>query len=139
MKLTDCQLNQFIAHFSQFTPGGCTCPVCGDKHWNVNDTLFQSLEFTGLDLKIGKGMSMLPFIVLTCNTCSYTMFFNAIKCGVLKIEDLECLVLIFVTAFSAIFAVACFIARWSNVKILYKNIDDVKLDIHDIELKLQHE
>lgn len=89
MKLTDCQLKQFIAQFSQFAPGGCTCPVCGNKHWNVSDTLFQSLEFTGLDLKIGKGMSMLPFIVLTCKTCSYTMFFNAITCGVLKIEDLE--------------------------------------------------
>lgn len=50
-----------------------------------------------------------------------------------------CLVLLLVTVFSAIFAVVCFIARRTNVKILYKNIDDVKLDIHDIELKLQHE
>lgn len=87
MKLTDCQLKQFIAQFSKFAPGGCTCPVCGDKHWNINDTLFQSLEFSGTELKIGGGTSIIPFVVLTCQSCSYTMFINALKCGIIKPED----------------------------------------------------
>ena len=32
MNLTDCQLKQFLAEFSQFALGGCTCPLSGDKH-----------------------------------------------------------------------------------------------------------
>ena len=87
MKLTDSQIKQFIAQFSHFAPGGCSCPVCGNKHRNINDTLYQSLEFTGTELKIGGGTSLIPFVLLTCKSCSYTLFFNALKCGIISSDD----------------------------------------------------
>lgn len=83
MKLSQNQIEKFITHLRNMAPNGIKCPVCSQSHWLVNDTLFQTLEFTGAHFAIGAGMSLVPLVMITCSNCQHTLLFNAKKLGML--------------------------------------------------------
>lgn len=84
MKLTQQQIDKVIKHLKQNAPNGIKCPVCGQSHWLVNDTIFQTIEFSGANITLAKGMSLVPLVMITCSNCQQTLLFNAIKLGLLN-------------------------------------------------------
>ena len=84
MKLTQRQIDKVINHLKQNAPNGIKCPVCGQSHWLVNDTIFQTIEFTGANIALVAGMSLVPLIMITCSNCQHTLLFNAVKLGLLN-------------------------------------------------------
>lgn len=89
MKLTDKQYEALKQHLQRVAPDGITCPICGNKYWSVNDTLFQCTEFSGPTMKIGGGISIMPFVVLSCDRCQNSMMLNALKIGLLNTNDFK--------------------------------------------------
>lgn len=60
-----------------------TCPACKHNEWSVSDTVYEVREFHGGMTVIGPG-SVVPVIVVTCEYCGYTRFFNAIILGIVE-------------------------------------------------------
>lgn len=50
--------------------------MCGNKHWEITDTVFQAIEFDHKSLFING--STFPIVPLTCNNCGNTYFINAL-------------------------------------------------------------
>lgn len=84
MKLTQEQFDKIVHHIQKVAPEGLRCPVCGATEWSINDTIFQSMEFTGTRMQIGQGLAMMPFVVLNCNNCKHCVEFNAIHLGIIE-------------------------------------------------------
>lgn len=89
MKLTEKQFEILKQHIQKVAPEGIICPVCGNKHWSVNDTIFQCTEFSGPVMKIGGGISIMPFVVLSCEKCQNSIMLNALKMGLIDINDYQ--------------------------------------------------
>lgn len=79
MKVDQEKLQQYL---QKITPP--ECPLCQQRRWSVNDTIFQLLEFQNGDLIIGGGQSIFPVIPLTCDNCGNVHFINAIKAGLIE-------------------------------------------------------
>lgn len=88
MKLTKEQFELLKGHLQNVAPNGITCPVCGSKHWSASDTIFQCTEFTGPVMNIGAGVSIMPFVVLSCDRCQNSIMLNALKIGLVD-NDLK--------------------------------------------------
>lgn len=84
MKLSPEQVKKVIQHLSKNAPNGIKCPVCGETHWLINDTIFQTIEYTGSTIKIGGGTALVPLVMIACGTCHHTMLFNAMRLGLLN-------------------------------------------------------
>jgi hypothetical protein len=79
MKLTAEQTTRAIQALQPFTP--LDCPVCKHREWGINDYLFEVRDFLGGGLTVDRA-TVIPLVVLTCRTCSNTLFFNAVQLGV---------------------------------------------------------
>lgn len=55
------------------------CPNCKNKGWVVPTEIVQIFRFSGGGLQIGG--PIYPFILLICNKCGYTEFYNAAVAG----------------------------------------------------------
>ena len=62
------------------------CPFCKNNNWTLSETILELREFEGGGLNIGKSQIM-PVISLICDTCSNTIFLNAIKLGIIEKEE----------------------------------------------------
>lgn len=60
-----------------------SCFVCGHDDWLVHNRIYQTKEFLRGAL-MGEKRKIMPFIMLICGYCGHTMFFNAVKAGVLE-------------------------------------------------------
>lgn len=83
MKLKDEQLQKILDTLNGYIPNGLTCPVCGQKHWGLSNLLVEVKEYEKEENLIGNKF-VTPLISLTCNNCSNTLFFNAIKMGIVE-------------------------------------------------------
>jgi len=61
--------------------GGRPCPMCQVGSWQVQDAIFQIMEFNKGALVMGG--PVVPLIPVTCNNCGYTVLLNAIITGIL--------------------------------------------------------
>jgi hypothetical protein len=52
------------------------CPMCGQGPWQVQDSIFQLLEFSEGGLTIGG--PVIPVIPVACTNCGNTVLVNAI-------------------------------------------------------------
>lgn len=86
MKLTDEQLQKALQTIKGYIPNGLTCPVCGQTHWGLSDLVVEVKEYQKEENLIGNKY-VTPLISLTCNNCSNTLFFNAIKLGIIEKEQ----------------------------------------------------
>ena len=58
------------------------CPFHGPTTWELSAILTQSVAFLPSGFAVGG--PVFPLIVITCRTCGYTVFVNALKAGVLS-------------------------------------------------------
>ena len=82
MQLSDEQQKQLIKRLDEIWKQK-TCPICKHDEWSVSDTVYEVREFHGGMTVIGSG-SVVPVIVVTCEYCGYTQFFNAISLGIVQ-------------------------------------------------------
>lgn len=83
MQLSQAQekkLRQFIK--KNLTPP-MACPVCHNANWSFSDKIFECREFAEGKLQLGSG-SIAPFVLMRCEHCGYTLFFNAISIGLVE-------------------------------------------------------
>ncbi len=67
--------------------GNRACPICGNSHWEMGEELVEVR-----DCRYGQRFNLdgevsYPLVVVICETCSYTMFFNAIRIGLVEKVD----------------------------------------------------
>ena len=82
MKLTEKQVKKVQEEHNKWKDK--KCPFCHGKKWLISDSIFELREFGGGDLIISKESSIMPVIALICESCSHTLFLNAIKMGIIK-------------------------------------------------------
>lgn len=57
------------------------CPFHDEPtNWEIQDTMIQTLPYTGGGVRIGG--PTFPLLVVVCSTCGYTVFVNALRAGV---------------------------------------------------------
>jgi len=61
------------------------CPMCKKQEWAADVVVFELRQFLKGNIKLGG--PILPIVPLTCNYCGYTIFVNAIKAGLAKLEE----------------------------------------------------
>ncbi len=85
MKLSSEQSQELINKLNERIKNGqLRCPLCGQNQWNLNDVVIEAREFQQGNLVIGGNSSIMPFVTLTCRSCSNTLFLNAIQLGVVR-------------------------------------------------------
>lgn len=89
MKLTEDQLNFVVEHLRNVAPEGFVCPICGEKHWTLNNIVCESREFIDGALFTKEKTSVMPFVTLDCDKCHNTMFLNAVALGIVTSDDKE--------------------------------------------------
>ena len=62
--------------------GDKRCPICLNSNWAMNENLTEVRPFQGGSLILGG--QLYPFLLVTCNVCGYTHFFNAVIAGVIN-------------------------------------------------------
>jgi hypothetical protein len=55
------------------------CPICLHNNWTISDSVGVMLPASESSIDIG-GLAY-PLFLLTCGTCGYTLFFNAVVAG----------------------------------------------------------
>lgn len=58
------------------------CPMCGIGEWEVQDSVFQLMQFQEGGLVLGG--PILPVVPVTCRNCGNTVLVNAIVAGVVS-------------------------------------------------------
>lgn len=61
---------------------GRACPMCGIGSWNVQDSVFQLMEFNEGNVVIGG--PVVPVVPVVCANCGNTVLVNAIISGLIK-------------------------------------------------------
>lgn len=84
MRLTPEQTQQVIRHLSEVSPGGIVCPVCGQRHWNIMNTIIEAREFQNGNIILGVESAIVPYVSITCNRCGNSFLFNAIQLGIIQ-------------------------------------------------------
>ena len=88
MKLSEEQKGQMLKRLDEVLGAEQICPVCRHNEWAVFDTVFEFREFVGGGVHVGSG-AVIPCIAMTCKHCSNTLFFNAIKLGLVTLPEKE--------------------------------------------------
>lgn len=57
------------------------CPLCGNNRWNINEHVFQAIEFDYKGIILGG--AAYPVFPLTCANCGNTYFINALVADVI--------------------------------------------------------
>jgi len=70
--------NKLIAHL-KVKWAGRPCPMCLVGNWEVQDSIFQIMEFNEGSLVIGG--PIVPLVPVTCKNCGNTILLNAIVSG----------------------------------------------------------
>ena len=83
MTLSEDKVKTLIDKLNVDSKGGITCPVCGERLWGVNKTIMELREFNNGDIVIGGNSTMMPLVTLTCSKCGNTLFFNALRLGLI--------------------------------------------------------
>jgi len=68
-------------------PMGISCSVCQHRNWKIFTKIFEIPEFHSRSAM--GGATRIPVISVMCTNCSNTLFFNAIKLGVVPADKKE--------------------------------------------------
>ena len=69
---------RFIEHLKTKW-GGRPCPMCQLGPWEIQDSIYQLMQFNNGNLVIGG--PILPLIPIVCKNCGHTVLVNAIISG----------------------------------------------------------
>ncbi|MFH1443850.1 MAG: hypothetical protein ABIG34_00475 [Candidatus Peregrinibacteria bacterium] len=87
MKLNDDQQKKLVEKLNKVWVPPKTCPVCGQNEWDLSGVVFELREFHGGGMVIGGKSSLTPVVHATCKNCSHTLFFNALKLGLISKDE----------------------------------------------------
>ena len=76
--------NKKLIDFLSSKWGDKACPMCNKGPWNVQEKVFQLMEFKEGNLVIGG--PIIPVIPVSCGNCGNTVLVNAIVSGQIKSE-----------------------------------------------------
>jgi hypothetical protein len=88
MQLSEEQKSQMLKRLDEVWSAEQVCPVCRHNEWEVYDTVFEVREFVGGSVNVSGG-AIIPCVAVTCKHCSNTLFFNAIKLGLVPPPEKE--------------------------------------------------
>ena len=74
-------LQKAIAWIDEHWKGQKTCPICANTRWGIADTVG---EVPTVDLNKEPTERAYPLVILTCQTCGYTVLFNATVVGLME-------------------------------------------------------
>ena len=74
-------------YFTEKAPMGVPCSICQHRDWKIAPKIFEISEFHSRSAM--GGAPRIPVISLMCVNCSNTLFFNAIKLGVVPADEKE--------------------------------------------------
>ena len=77
MKISQKQIKELIKKLDEFHVQS-DCPRC-KKAMYLSDIIFELREYK-------EGNKVAPLVVATCERCGFTMFFNAIKLGIIQLD-----------------------------------------------------
>lgn len=76
------QQKKILKHIKEKVKFLDKCPICYEPATlQLLDEMFEIRESSNDPKKITLGGKMIPIIVVVCNNCGYTMFFNAFTAG----------------------------------------------------------
>ena len=55
------------------------CPICSNNNWGISESVVEVREFHQGHVLYGG--PIYPLFLVMCNTCAYTIFFNALLAG----------------------------------------------------------
>ncbi|NLX22827.1 MAG: hypothetical protein GXY55_14340 [Phycisphaerae bacterium] len=85
MKLDDNEAKTFLAWLNEHWKGDHKCPICQNDTWQINSTVFELRSFESGNLVAGA--PIYPVVCVTCDTCGHSLFFNAIRAGLISGTD----------------------------------------------------
>lgn len=74
-------IQKAIAWIDEHWTGQKTCPICLNTRWGVADTV-GDVQMMGLNKEPTD--RTYPLVILTCQTCGYTVLFNATVIGLME-------------------------------------------------------
>ena len=83
MKIKESDRNQITLWLNQHWMGQKNCRICGNNNWAISDSVYEFRPFQHGGLTVGG--PVIPVVVVTCNYCGNTLFFNAIKLDIVKV------------------------------------------------------
>jgi hypothetical protein len=60
---------------------GMCCEVCGEKNWDIKDSLVTPILFRQDSLYFG---TVYPSLSVSCKNCANTKYFDAVKIGLIE-------------------------------------------------------
>jgi hypothetical protein len=82
--MANLDVNKVIEHL-RVRWSGRPCQMCGVGNWNVQNSIYQLLQFNQGAVVIGG--PVIPVIPVTCNNCGNTVLVNAITAGLLTVPE----------------------------------------------------
>jgi len=86
MKLTQEQVERFIATLDAKWPDPKICPVCGNTTWDTVDVVFELKSYVA-EQESDEEATVMPLVPLTCKNCGNTILINVLTIGVLPAEE----------------------------------------------------
>lgn len=87
MKLTDDETKSAIEKINSLALEQVKCPVCGQDKWHLNSYIFETREFLHGKISFTEGV-LVPYVTMSCENCSNTLFFNAVQLGIIDPESM---------------------------------------------------
>lgn len=84
MKITEKQKVKLQAFLDKQKIGEC---ACGSNHFTFVDRIYELREFSGGNLVVGGGNSVLPVVIFVCNKCGEMKMLSAVLLGVIDNEE----------------------------------------------------
>jgi len=81
-ELSQLDITQVTEWLNKHWRDGRQCPICQNSNWNISNMLYEFRVFHDGNLVIGG--PVYPAVAVTCNVCGHTLFFNALKIGIIK-------------------------------------------------------
>lgn len=75
------EIQKAIAWIDEHWTGQKACPICQNARWGVADTV-GDVQMMGLNKEPTD--RTYPLVILTCQTCGYTVLFNATVIGLME-------------------------------------------------------
>lgn len=86
MKLTQEQVQRFIAILDTKWPDPKICPVCGNTAWDTVDVVFELKSYENAR-ESSEQATVMPLVPLTCKNCGNTILINVLTIGVLTADE----------------------------------------------------
>ena len=79
---TDVDLVKALDWIDEHWTGQKACPICQNDRWGLSEMVGEVRQMPPNQHSLGRATC--PLVIVTCQTCGYTVLFNALVIGLLK-------------------------------------------------------